>query len=100
MAAGYQKFLVQKTDKSKAGMYKELTKIPSKQTCLLHKNKSLEQVGSQFVKCLLPDGEITPACVNKAEEIAGTLADVPGGSFCIKAISETVNHDYYTIFIL
>ena len=100
MAAGYQKFLVQKTDKSKAGMYKELTKIPKIETNLppYERIKSLEQVGSQFVKCLY-DGEITPACVNKAEEIASTLADcVLEDRSCIKAISGLADHDYYTYF--
>lgn len=100
LSNGYSDFLVLKEDEKKAHMYKELTKLPEMDKSLppYERIKSLEQVGSQFIKCLY-DGEITPSCVNKARDIAGTLADcVSEDRTCIKAISGLADHDYYTYF--
>ncbi len=97
---GYSSFLVLKEDSKKAHMYQELTKLPPLEKHLppYERIKSLEQVGSQFIKCLY-EGEITQSCVNRARDIAATLADcVSEDRTCIKAISGLADHDYYTYF--
>ncbi|SME89006.1 HD-GYP domain-containing protein [Pseudobacteriovorax antillogorgiicola] len=97
---GYGEFLIRKKDSRKAGMYCQLNKIPKIDNELppYERIKSIEQVGSQFVQCLY-DGEITEACIGKAETIARSIANCVGeDKSCIKAISGLADHDYYTYF--
>ncbi|NRA64413.1 MAG: HD domain-containing protein [Pseudobacteriovorax sp.] len=100
IANGYSDFLTLKTDTKKANMYLQIAQIPKVEKNLppFERIKSLEQIGSQFIKALY-EGEITPACVKKSEEIARTLADcIDEDRTCIKAISGLADHDYYTYY--
>lgn len=97
---GYSDLLVRRKDHSKAEMYLQLTKLPKIDNDLapIERIASIEEVGSQFVKCLY-EGEITEACVVKAATIADSIANCVGEDpSCIKAISELADHDYYTYY--
>ena len=100
LKSGYSNFLVRKEEANRAGMYQQLNKIPQVNNNLppYERIKSIEQVGSQFVKCLY-EGEITDSCVNKASVIANSIAGCVGEDrSCIKAISGLADHDYYTYY--
>ena len=97
---GHQEFLIRKNDLRLAQMYRQVSVIPDidKHLPPAERIQSLEQVGFAFTKCLY-EGEITPACISKAEKIAQSLADCVGEDVsCIKALSGLADHDYYTYY--
>lgn len=97
---GYKFFLIKQEDEAKAKMYMQLAQLP-----LIDKNlkpaeriQSIEQVGAAFTKCLY-EGDITPACIEKAKTIADSLvACVAEDTGCIKMLSGLGDHDYYTYY--
>ena len=100
LGTGYQSFYFLKDDHKKAAMYLRLAQLPKIEKNLppYERIKSIEQVGSQFIKCLY-EGDITPACIEKSKVIANSIADcIDEDRTCIKAISGLAEHDYYTYF--
>lgn len=100
LSSGYDTFYILKEDLKKAKMYLKLAELPKIEKNLppYERIKSIEQVGSQFIKCLY-EGEITSACIEKSKVIANSIADcIDEDRTCIKAISGLASHDYYTYY--
>lgn len=100
LKSGYASFLVRQTDRSKVTMYREISKLPLIENNLPPKERiqSIEQVGAAFTKCLY-EGEITPACVDKASQLADAIVNCVGDDVsCVAALSNLADYDYYTYF--
>lgn len=98
--AGHERFYIRNSDLPKAGMYEQVARLPSIEKSLAppERIQSIEQIGSHFTKCLY-EGELTDACVGKAQDIAVSMTEciveAPG---CIKFLGALAAHDYYTYF--
>lgn len=97
---GYSHFFIKNEDLRLANMYQQISRIPEIEHHLPPEAriKSIEDVGCQFTQCLY-EGEITPACVNKAKEIAKAIENcVAEDRTCIKELTGLADHDYYTYY--
>ncbi len=100
LQAGHASFFIRATDLPKAQMYESLSQLPAfeKQLAPPERLQHVEQIGAKFIQCLY-EGELTQACVAKAETIGEAMveciAEDPG---CIKHLSGLADHDYYTYY--
>lgn len=97
---GHVTMFVAANDVAKVQTYERLTQLPKMEKDLAPREriKSLEDVGSAFVKCLY-EGEVTAACVAEGKKISDALSQcVIEDPKCIKAISGLADHDYYTYY--
>ena len=93
-------FYIRPEDQRKAVMYENLAKLPQVEKSLAphERLRSIEDVGATFTKCLY-EGEITPACVDKAKSLSSALVDcVSEDKTCIQALSGLGDHDMYTYY--
>lgn len=100
LSQGFHTFYIRRSDLPKAEMYSALAKLPEieKQLAPKERIRSIEDVGAKFVQCLY-DGELTPACVKKAETIGQAMVDcVAEDKSCIKFLSSLADYDYYTYY--
>ncbi len=97
---GHQSFYIRHNDLTRANMYQAMVKLPAIEKSMAppERIQSIEQIGAKFVKCLY-EGELTPACVKKAESIAGSLVDcIAEDQHCVAFLSGLADHDYYTYY--
>jgi putative nucleotidyltransferase with HDIG domain len=97
---GHNDFFIRKSELSKAKMYESLIQLPivDRLQAPTERIQTIEQVGAKFIQCLY-EGELTEACVKKAETIADSLVQcVAEDKSCIKYLSGLADHDYYTYF--
>lgn len=97
---GHQSFYIRQNDMTKAQMYHSITQLPLIDKALAppERIQSIEQIGAKFTQCLY-EGELTTACVKKAETIAGSLVDcITESPSCVAFLSGLADHDYYTYF--
>lgn len=100
LKVGYNSFFIRKTDLPKAHMYGSLVKLPviDRLQAPSERIQTIEQVGAKFIQCLY-EGELTEACVKKAETIADALVQcIAEDKGSIKFLSGLAEHDYYTYF--
>lgn len=100
LQAGHESFFIRSGDLSKAKMYETLAQLPAIEKSMAppERIQSIEQIGAKFIKCLY-EGDLTPACVAKAETIAGSMVEcIAEDPSCIKFLSALADHDYYTYF--
>jgi HD-GYP domain-containing protein (c-di-GMP phosphodiesterase class II) len=100
LGLGHQNFLIRQDELRLAKMYQQLSQVAEIQHDQppAQRIKSIEEVGCQFTKCLY-EGEITPACVTKATEIASAIQHCVGEDrTCIKELTGLADHDYYTYY--
>lgn len=100
MKIGHGQLLVRGTDLPRAKMYESLAKLPTldKTKAPKERIRSIEDVGAAFIKCLY-EGDITPACVDKAENIASSIVDcITEDKSCVKELSGLIGHDFYTYY--
>lgn len=97
---GHESFYIRHDDLSKAKMYHSITQLPQieKMQAPQERIQSIEQIGAKFIQCLY-EGELTTACVRKAETIAGSMVDcIAENPGCVAYLSGLAEHDYYTYF--
>lgn len=95
---GIFEFFIRPEDVRKATMYQRINDLPQINKNLAPRERivSIEQIGAQFTKCLF-EGEITAACVAKAQTISDALLDcIAEDRRCIQVISGLGDHDHYT----
>jgi putative nucleotidyltransferase with HDIG domain len=100
LKVGYSSFFIRNTDLPKAAMYASLVKLPIVDLTKAPSERiqTIEQVGAKFIQCLY-EGELTEACVRKAESISESLVQcVAEDKGAIKYLSGLAEHDYYTYF--
>ena len=100
LAIGCNQLLIKGSDLPKAKMYEVLSKLPTidKTKAPKERIRTIEDLGATFIKCL-HEGDITPACVSKAESIAQSMVDcIAEDVSCIKELSGLIGHDYYTYY--
>lgn len=98
--AGHEAFHIRHDDLTKAKMYENLALIPQIEKSLAppERIQHIEQIGAKFVKCLY-EGDLTQACVSKAETLAQGMVDcIAEDPSCIKFLTALADHDYYTYF--
>lgn len=96
--SGLNYFFIRPEDQRKATMYERLTQLPVVDKTLAPKERifAIEQIGSEFTKSLY-EGEVTPACVEKARSIGTSLVEcLAEDRACIQSLSGLGDHDYYT----
>lgn len=97
---GYNHFYVTVADLAKARMYEQMSRLPQIEKNLAppERIKRIEDVGQHFTRCLY-DGEITPACVSAAEQIAQAMVDcIVEDRTCVKSLTGLSDHDAYTYY--
>lgn len=100
LGCGHNNFFIRKGDLRKADMYRTMIQLPN-----IHKDlapperlQSIEQVGAKFIECLY-EGEITEACVTKAQDLGTSIVEtLLEDSTAIAALSGLADHDYYTYY--
>lgn len=100
LAIGCDQFLIKGSDLPRAKMYEVMSKLPEidKTKAPKERIRTIEDVGATFIKCL-HEGDITPACVSKAESIAQSMVQcIAEDPSCIKELSGLIGHDYYTYY--
>jgi HD-GYP domain-containing protein (c-di-GMP phosphodiesterase class II) len=100
LASGHAEFFVRQEEIPKAKMYESLAQLPAvkKNQPPFERIQSIEQVGAKFIQCLY-EGEITEACISKAEDLGDSIVDcMQEDKSCIKYISGLAGHDYYTYY--
>src|SRR5690606_7314859 len=84
----------------RAKMYEQIAKLPEIEKTQAPKERiqTIEQIGAKFIQCLY-EGELTPACVAKAETIASSLVEcLEEEQSAVKHLSVLADHDYYPCF--
>ncbi len=97
---GHNSLFIRNLDLPRAKMYEQVAKLPEieKTQAPRERIQTIEQVGAKFIQCLY-EGELTPACVAKAETIATSLVEcIEEDQACVKFLSLLADHDYYTYF--
>lgn len=100
LGIGHKALFIRNLDLPRAKMYESLVKIPQIEKDLAPRERiqNIEQIGAKFIKCLY-EGELTPACVAKAEGIAVSLVQcIEEDQGCVKFLSNLADHDTYTYF--
>jgi putative nucleotidyltransferase with HDIG domain len=98
LKAGHDSLFIREEDLKRARMYSEISKLPDfdKNAAPKERINSIENVGAKFIECLY-QGEITPACVEKAKYLGDSVVDCIGEDrSCIQELSGLADHDYYT----
>jgi len=95
---GIDQFLIRPEDCGRAEMYRQLAQLPLLEKNLAPKERivRIEQIGAEFTRCLY-NGEITDACVAKANDLAESMVDcIAEDPSCIQELTGLADHDYYT----
>lgn len=98
LKSGYSHFWIHPSDTTKVNLYHKLAMLPklNKELAPAKRIIAIQDIGIEFTKYLY-EGEITPACIRRAEELSEQLVNcVKEDPSCIKAITGLANHDMYT----
>ncbi|MGE0171326.1 MAG: HD-GYP domain-containing protein [Oligoflexales bacterium] len=97
---GHTHFLIRHEDLTKVKMYEEINRLPRVDMHQGPKERiqTIEQIGASFIKCLY-EGELTPACVEKAETIATSMTQcIMEDNSCIQLLSGLADYDQYVYY--
>jgi putative nucleotidyltransferase with HDIG domain len=95
---GYPSLWLHPSESKKAVVYEKINSLPqlSRNLAPPKRINSIQDIGAAFSSYLY-EGEITQACIHKAEVLADQLVEcVKEDPSCIKEISGLANHDMYT----
>lgn len=98
LKSGYSHFWIHPSESNKVELYHKLANLPqlAKDLAPHQRILAIQDIGVEFTKYLF-EGDITPACIRRAEILATQLVDcVKEDPSCVKAISGLANHDMYT----
>lgn len=95
---GYQSLWIHPSQSNKAVVYEKINSLPKLARDLAPQQRinSIQDIGAAFTKYLY-EGELTEACIHKADGLANELvACVQEDPSCIREISGLADHDMYT----
>lgn len=98
LKSGYSHFWIHPSESNKVEIYHKLANLPqlSKDLAPHQRILAIQDIGAEFTKYLF-EGDITPACIRRAEMLATQLVDcVKEDPSCVRAITGLANHDMYT----